>query len=245
MFFAEPGRLDAFVRAADRRRVERRRSTAAALARDRETRTASSRSGSPTASASREIDWAQTRDADGSAHRLHQRRGARRVPARLSERVRQVHRPAAARRRRRERGAARRAEDAPDKKDLGRNGTYLVMRQLRQDVRGVLAVRRPSRPAAIAQRAETLAAAMVGRTRAGDPLAAIAAGRDSRHRSKPDSVRQNQFTFDDDPAGVALPVRRAHPPRESAQHRLPRTPDRAGEAARRRWASAARASATT
>ena len=28
------------------------------------------------------------------------------------------------------------AEDAPEKKDLGRNGTYLVMRQLRQDVRG-------------------------------------------------------------------------------------------------------------
>ena len=28
------------------------------------------------------------------------------------------------------------AEDAPGKKDVGRNGTYLVMRQLRQDVRG-------------------------------------------------------------------------------------------------------------
>src|SRR5271169_4671490 len=29
-----------------------------------------------------------------------------------------------------------RAEDAPDKADLGRNGSYLVMRQLRQDVHG-------------------------------------------------------------------------------------------------------------
>ena len=28
------------------------------------------------------------------------------------------------------------AEDAPEKKDVGRNGTYLVVRQLRQDVRG-------------------------------------------------------------------------------------------------------------
>ena len=28
------------------------------------------------------------------------------------------------------------AEDAPGKKDVGRNGTYLVMRQLKQDVRG-------------------------------------------------------------------------------------------------------------
>ena len=31
-----------------------------------------------------------------------------------------------------------RAEDAPDKADLGRNGSYLVMRQLRQDVQRFL-----------------------------------------------------------------------------------------------------------
>ena len=67
---------------------------------------------------------------------LRQCRRARRVPARLPQRVREVHRPAAARRRRRERRACCRRIDAPEKKDLGRNGTYLVLRQLRQDVRG-------------------------------------------------------------------------------------------------------------
>ena len=61
-----------------------------------------------------------------------------------------------------------RAEDAPDRADLGRNGSYLVLRQLRQDVRGFWQFARPRRPAAMPALRERLAEAMVGRTRDGD-----------------------------------------------------------------------------
>jgi len=64
------------------------------------------------------------------------------------------------------------AEDATGKRDLGRNGTYLVMRQLDQDVRKFwrFITEQSGGDAAEAQR---LAAAMVGRTRTGDPLVPI------------------------------------------------------------------------
>ena len=61
------------------------------------------------------------------------------------------------------------AEDAPQKKDLGRNGTYLVMRQLRQDVRKFWQFVY-ERSGGNAAEADKLGAAFVGRTRAGDPL---------------------------------------------------------------------------
>jgi deferrochelatase/peroxidase EfeB len=106
------------------------------------------------------------------------------------------------------------AEDAPQKKDVGRNGTYLVVRQLEQDVRGFWRFayeqsgRNPSS-------AEKLAAAFVGRTRMGSPLVGVqekpipGVGPDS------DEICQNQFTFLKDPAGTRCPfgahVRRANP----------------------------------
>ncbi len=106
------------------------------------------------------------------------------------------------------------AEDAPEKKDLGRNGTYLVMRQLRQDVRGFwqfISRQAGGDPTA----ADTLAAAMVGRTRAGDPLVPIQEHAIPGIGPQPDQIRLNQFTFDQDPAGVGCPfgahVRRANP----------------------------------
>lgn len=104
------------------------------------------------------------------------------------------------------------AEDAPDKRDLGRNGTYLVFRQLRQDVRGFwrfLDIQTGSRT----QARKHLAESMVGRRMNGDPLLQAAAqpitGID------PKTASQNQFTYDSDSAGIRCPfgahIRRANP----------------------------------
>jgi Dyp-type peroxidase family len=106
------------------------------------------------------------------------------------------------------------AQDAPDKRDLGRNGTYLVMRQLRQDVRGFwqFSSRQASGDFAAADK---LAAAFVGRTRGGDPLVPLREQAILGIGPQPDQVRLNQFTFDQDPAGVRCPfgahVRRSNP----------------------------------
>jgi len=106
------------------------------------------------------------------------------------------------------------AEDAPEKKDIGRNGTYLVMRQLRQDVRSFWQFVNRQAGGNSAE-ADKLAAAFVGRTRAGDPLVPLqeqpipGIGPDS------DQIRQNQFTFDKDLMGAGCPfgahVRRENP----------------------------------
>jgi deferrochelatase/peroxidase EfeB len=104
------------------------------------------------------------------------------------------------------------AIDAPGKKDLGRNGTYLVMRQLEQDVRAFWKFLYEQAHANLDE-ARKLGAKMVGRTQAGDPLVPIQdqpiPGTD------PKSVKQNQFTYDGDPAGARCPfgahIRRANP----------------------------------
>ena len=71
------------------------------------------------------------------------------------------------------------AEDAPGMRDLGRNGTYLVLRQLQQDVRGFWQfVDRQSK--ADPQAREQLAWSMVGRTRNGDPLEELSQQADRR-----------------------------------------------------------------
>jgi deferrochelatase/peroxidase EfeB len=106
------------------------------------------------------------------------------------------------------------AEDAPDKKDLGRNGSYLVMRQLSQDVRLFWRFITDAVGGDPIE-AEELAAAFVGRTRAGDPLVAPQSQAIAGVGPKPDDIRQNQFTFDRDPRGERCPigahVRRANP----------------------------------
>jgi Dyp-type peroxidase family len=104
------------------------------------------------------------------------------------------------------------AEDAPDKRDVGRNGTYLVMRHLRQDVRAFWQFIRQQAGENWVQ-IDKLAAALVGRTRTGDPLVPI------QTQAIPgiaaDQAHENQFTFDEDPTGSACPfgahVRRANP----------------------------------
>jgi deferrochelatase/peroxidase EfeB len=103
------------------------------------------------------------------------------------------------------------ASDFPTKKDLGRNGTYLVMRQLEQDVRKFwqFLYRQAGGNSAEAGK---LGAKIVGRTQAGDPLVTIQqepiSGVDPR-------VRQNQFTYESDSTGARCPfgahIRRTNP----------------------------------
>ena len=104
------------------------------------------------------------------------------------------------------------AQDAPEKKDLGRNGTYLVLRQLEQDVEGFLRFV-GEQAGGDSAKAEKLEEAMVGRKRNGEPLVPI------REQPipgvNPEQAQLNQFTFDDDPSGALCPfsshVRRANP----------------------------------
>jgi Dyp-type peroxidase family len=107
-----------------------------------------------------------------------------------------------------------RAEDAPDLADLGRNGSYLVMRQLLQDVRGFWQFLNRQAGGNSDQR-EALAATMVGRTRQGQPLVALtqeAANVTVPANAVPDL---NAFTYHSDPQGLRCPlgahVRRSNP----------------------------------
>jgi deferrochelatase/peroxidase EfeB len=107
-----------------------------------------------------------------------------------------------------------RAEDAPDRADLGRNGSYLVLRTLRQDVPGFWRFLDAQAGGDSAER-QRVAEAMVGRRMDGQALVAPEAvpvqgvGQDAAARA------QNGFTFDADPAGLRCPVgahiRRANP----------------------------------
>ncbi len=98
------------------------------------------------------------------------------------------------------------AEDKPALRDLGRNGSYLVMRQLAQDVREFW--RHLDRAVGgDAELRENLASAMVGRRLDGTPLIAK-----SGRTPKPGG---NDFSYDRDPDGHECPVgahiRRANP----------------------------------
>jgi len=104
------------------------------------------------------------------------------------------------------------AEDAAGKRDLGRNGAYLVFRQLQQDVRGFWRFfdqQGNSDP----RTRQHLAESAVGRRMNGDPLLPLSArpieGIDSK------TAAQNRFTFDTDSDGGRCPlgahIRRANP----------------------------------
>jgi Dyp-type peroxidase family len=102
-----------------------------------------------------------------------------------------------------------RAEDVPAKADLGRNGSYLVLRQLRQDVAGFwrFVDRQAGGDAALRKQ---LAEAMVGRTMEGEQLA----GRTGESIQGADDPR-DAFTYHADPAGLRCPlgahIRRSNP----------------------------------
>src|SRR5262249_19698828 len=97
-------------------------------------------------------------------------------------------------------------------KDLGLNGTYLVMRQLEQDVRGFWQFLHEQSGGNFSE-ADKLGAKIVGRTRAGDPLLPI--GGQPIPGTDPNSARQNQFIYEADPVGAKCPfgahIRRTNP----------------------------------
>ncbi|CAG7857449.1 hypothetical protein MCAMS1_02272 [biofilm metagenome] len=103
------------------------------------------------------------------------------------------------------------AEEQPALKDLGRNGTYLVLRELGQDVPSFwqfVDKAAGSSP----QKREELAAAMVGRNRDGTPLMAKS---DEAIPGIPTDDAINHFTYVADPLGHQCPIgahiRRANP----------------------------------
>ncbi|SEA03262.1 hypothetical protein [Variovorax sp. YR216] len=101
------------------------------------------------------------------------------------------------------------AEDAPEKADFGRNGSYLVLRQLEQDVSGFWRFIDAQVQGDPADR-KRLAEAMVGRTMDGEPLM----GRTNEAIDGEDNPR-NTFTYRDDDAGLRCPIgahiRRSNP----------------------------------
>ncbi len=102
------------------------------------------------------------------------------------------------------------AEEQPGLKDFGRNGSYLVLRQLAQDVPGFWQFLNKVSDGDKDKR-EQLATAMVGRERNGRPLIPKSAepisGTSSQH--------SNHFTFNLDPDGNQCPIgahiRRSNP----------------------------------
>jgi deferrochelatase/peroxidase EfeB len=104
------------------------------------------------------------------------------------------------------------AEDDPSLKDLGRNGTHLVLRQLEQDVRGFWQYL--GRVSDNGGERYRLGAALVGRTIDGDPLIPASSDEIACIRDAAGQPR-NAFTFDRDPQGIQCPfgahIRRANP----------------------------------
>ena len=96
------------------------------------------------------------------------------------------------------------AEDEPGSKDFGKNGTYLVLRQLEQDVRGFWQYLDPAANGDSTERYR-LGSAMVGRDVDGIPLIPAPA----------DPKGPNDFVYDGDAAGTQCPfgahIRRANP----------------------------------
>ena len=103
------------------------------------------------------------------------------------------------------------AEDQPALKDLGRNGSYLVIRQLDQDVPGFWQFLDKAAGSVVEER-EQLAASMVGRHRNGAPL--VPTARDPIPGIS-QQAQDNQFTYAPDPGGQLCPfgahVRRSNP----------------------------------
>lgn len=97
--------------------------------------------------------------------------------------------------------------DKAHRRDYGLNGTYLVLRQLEQDVAGFWQYLDRATEGD-AEKREVLGARMVGRRRDGTPLI-----KDRRDVSGDRPA--NGFTYDDDPNGVVCPlgahIRRANP----------------------------------
>ena len=105
--------------------------------------------------------------------------------------------------------------------DLGRNGTYLVLRQLEQDVDGFWRfldqVTRQSDGTADPGRRVALAAKMVGRWPSGAPLI------DTPDKDEPALGDDNGFVYQADPLGLVCPIG-AHIRRANPRDSLPPNP---------------------
>jgi deferrochelatase/peroxidase EfeB len=107
------------------------------------------------------------------------------------------------------------AQDQPDKKDLGRNGTYVVMRQLVQDVRGFWQFLDKTSDSNAHER-NKLAGCMVGRELAdGHPLVPISDKAIAGIGARSTEIGQNNFTYASDVEGTRCPygahIRRGNP----------------------------------
>ena len=104
------------------------------------------------------------------------------------------------------------AFDAAGTRDFGKNGSYLVVRTLEQDVPAFWKFAEKNVEGDAATR-DAFASAMVGRMRDGTPLAEIQV--DSIPGVSATEATRNQFTFDNDPQATRCPfgahIRRANP----------------------------------
>ena len=102
------------------------------------------------------------------------------------------------------------AEDNASRRDLGRNGSYLVVRELKQDVRGFWRFMAAHATGSVA--ATRLAESVVGRHITGQPLVP---GTRQISGVDADDVALNGFTYDGDKDGLRCPfgahIRRANP----------------------------------
>jgi deferrochelatase/peroxidase EfeB len=103
------------------------------------------------------------------------------------------------------------AEDKPALKDFARNGTYLVLRQLHQDVIGFWRFIDKAAGGDVTRRNQ-LAAAMVGRNRDGTPLVPLA---NENIPGTASDDQLNRFIYAADPKGQQCPlgahIRRSNP----------------------------------
>ncbi|HVU44958.1 MAG TPA: hypothetical protein VHD85_02465 [Terracidiphilus sp.] len=104
------------------------------------------------------------------------------------------------------------AEDQPGKKDLGKNGTYVVMRQLQQDVRKFWQFVDDATKS-MHETGYNLAELMVGRRlEDGAPLVPLTqnaipgVGDTGNAAKRKKDVQLNQFTFESDPDGASCPI---------------------------------------
>jgi deferrochelatase/peroxidase EfeB len=105
------------------------------------------------------------------------------------------------------------AEDVPNKRDFGRNGSYAVLRQLRQDVSGFWQTL-DRYAGGRADLRERLGASLVGRTLEGEPLMGLLHEDIAGNASKSDPDL-NAFTYQSDSQGQRCPlgahIRRTNP----------------------------------
>jgi len=106
------------------------------------------------------------------------------------------------------------AEDYPDKRDFGRDGAYLVFRDLEQDVRSFWQFVDRQAQSNPLERVR-LGEAMVGRTMDGQALVPAVLHQIAGVGPDDSDVRLNQFTYESDVAGIQCPlgahIRRANP----------------------------------